>query len=71
MEQTDAVIWFGPKVFLTLSRADPAIDESGDYASDLQRRSEILSEFYGEPIDYIAEGLQLATAGPRLYEASP
>jgi hypothetical protein len=65
-EQADAVIWFGPKTTLTLSRADPAIYESGAYASELERRSEIHSAFFGEPIDYIAEGLRLATADPRL-----
>jgi hypothetical protein len=70
-EQVDAVIWFGPKTSLTLSRADPAIYESGAYASELRRRSEILSEFYGESINYIAEGLRLATARPRLFETSP
>jgi hypothetical protein len=65
-DQVDAVIWFGPKASLTASRPDPAIYRSGEYAAELRRRSRILSEFYGEDINYIAEGLRLAAAGPRL-----
>jgi hypothetical protein len=65
-DQVDAVSWFGPKDSLTASRPDPEIYQSGEYAEELRRRSRILSEFYEEDIDYIAEGLQLANAGPRL-----
>jgi hypothetical protein len=65
-EQVDAVIWFGPKDALTASRPDPALYRSGEYAEELRRRSRILSEFFEEDIDYIAEGLRLASAGPQL-----
>lgn len=65
-EQVDAVIWFGPMETLTASRPDPALYRSGEYADDLRRRSELHSAYFGEPIDYIEEGLQLAQAGPRL-----
>lgn len=67
-QQVDAVIWFGPRTSLTASRADPAIYTSGNYADELRRRSAILSEYFGESIDYIEEGLRLARSGPRLYE---
>lgn len=65
-QQVDAVIWFGAEAVLTASRPDPAIYRSGDYAAELRRRSTILSQYFAEPIDYVAEGLQLATAGPSL-----
>jgi hypothetical protein len=65
-EQVDAVVWFGPKDSLTASRPDPALYDSGEYAEELLRRSRILSEFFGEEIDYLAEGRRLAAAGPRL-----
>jgi hypothetical protein len=68
--QVDAVIWFGPRESLTASRADPAIYRSGEYAAELRRRGRILSEYYAEPIDFIAEGLRLATAGPGLDQPS-
>ncbi len=67
-EQVDAVIWFGPRDVLTASRPDPAIYEDGDYASELRRRSRIYSEYFDEPVYYIADGERLAAAGPRLYE---
>ena len=65
--QVDAVLWLGPAAALTVSQADPAIYQAGDYAAELRRRSEVLSEIGGYPdgaADFIAEGLQLATAGP-------
>lgn len=63
-EQTDALIWLGSDDALTCSRADPAIYQSGDYADELRRRSEILSEITGTTIDLVAEGLHLAGLGP-------
>jgi hypothetical protein len=62
-QQVDAVLWLGPDAALTASRADPAIYQCGDYATDLQRRGEILSQIEGQTVDLIAEGLQLAQAG--------
>lgn len=65
-QQVDAVLWFGPTDALTRSRADPALYESGPYADELARRSIILSEYFGETVDLVAEGLALATAEPAL-----
>jgi len=65
-DQVDAVIWFGPATTLTASRPSPELYRSGDYAAQLRRRSELLSEYFDEPIDYIEEGLRIANAGPRL-----
>jgi hypothetical protein len=67
-DQVDAVMWFAPQDVLTASRPDPAIYQAGDYAAELQRRSRIYTEYFDEPVDYIAEGKRLATAGSRLYE---
>lgn len=66
-DQVDAVLWLGARESLTASRADPAIYQQGDYAAELRRRSSILSEYFGEPVDYVEEGLRLATAGPRMF----
>ncbi len=65
-EQVDAVLWLGPQASLTASRPNPEIYRSGAYADELRRRSAILSEYFDEDIDYIEEGLELATAGPNL-----
>jgi hypothetical protein len=65
-EQVDAVLWFGRRETLTASRADPDLYRSGEYAAELRRRSAILSDYFGEPIDYVAEGLRLATSGSNL-----
>lgn len=70
-DQVDAVLWLGPRETLTAARADPAIYRDGDYADELRRRSAILSEHLGEPIDYVAEGLRLATSGPRMFTDPP
>jgi hypothetical protein len=70
-DQVDAVLWLGPRESLTASRADPAIYRQGTYASELQRRSVILSEYSGEPVDYVREGLRLATAGTRMFPDGP
>lgn len=67
-DQVDAVIWFGPAVSLTASRADPQLYRSGAYAAELRRRSALLSDYFDEPIDYIQEGLDLSTKGPALLE---
>lgn len=69
--RVDAVLWLGPETTLTASQADPAIYQCGDYSTELQRRSEVLSQIGGYPggdPDFIAEGLALATAGPGLHE---
>ncbi|WP_109509103.1 hypothetical protein [Nocardioides speluncae] len=68
-QQVDAVLWFGPTDTLTRSRADPALYESGPYATELARRSIILSAYFGEHIDLVAEGRALATADPALDHA--
>jgi hypothetical protein len=65
-DQVDAVIWFGPATTLTASRPSPELYRSGAYAAQLRRRSELLSEYFDEPLDYIEEGLRIANAGPRL-----
>ncbi len=70
-DQVDAVLWLGSRESLTASRADPAMYQQGDYAAELQRRSEILSGYFGEPVDYVDEGLRLATAGPEMFADSP
>jgi hypothetical protein len=65
--QVDAVLWLGSAAALTVSQADPAIYQAGDYAAELRRRSEVLSEigrYPDGPPDFIAEGLRLATADP-------
>ena len=64
--QVDAVLWFGPPGSLRRSRADPALYQSGAYSDELNRRSEILSEYFNDPVDLVAEGLALATADPTL-----
>jgi hypothetical protein len=63
-DQVDAVLWLGPDAGLTASRADPAIYQCGDYATELQHRSEVLSQIQGQPIDFISLGSQAAQAGP-------
>ncbi|MGH8776059.1 MAG: hypothetical protein ACRDWI_13135 [Jiangellaceae bacterium] len=70
-DQVDAVLWLGSRESLTASRADPAIYRQGDYAVELERRSAILSAYFDETIDYVDEGLRLATAGPRLVADPP
>jgi hypothetical protein len=67
-DQVDAVLWLGPDTTLTASQADPEIYRSGDYASELARRSAILSEIEGQPVDYVAEGLALSTAPPGVHD---
>jgi hypothetical protein len=64
----DAVLWFGPESTLTSSQADPAIYASGAYAAELARRSRVLTRITGRPVDLVAEGLILSTAGPGLDE---
>jgi hypothetical protein len=61
--QADAVLYLGPGEFLTASRADPAIYRTGDYAVELRRISQILSQF-GNPVDLVADGIRLSQAGP-------
>jgi hypothetical protein len=67
-DQVDAVLWFGPARSLTASRPDPQLYRSGDYAAELRTRSELLAEYFGEPIDYLQEGLDLAASGPQLLD---
>jgi hypothetical protein len=63
-QQVDAVLWLGPDDTLTASRADPTIYQCGDYAAELQRRGEVLSQIEGQPTDLISLGLQMAQDGP-------
>lgn len=63
-DQLDALLWLGPDQRQTCSRADPALYQSGDYADELRRRSQILSQISGRPVDLVAEGLHLASLGP-------
>jgi hypothetical protein len=67
-DQVDAVVWLGPETTLTASQADPEIYQAGDYAVELARRSAILAEIQGQPLDLVAEGVALSTAGPGVYE---
>ena len=61
-DRVDAVLWLGPEQTLTASQADPALYQSGEYAAELRRRSEILTDIQGQPLDLVAEGLAMATA---------
>lgn len=63
-EQVDALLWLGPDEGLTCSRPDPAIYQSGAYADELQRRSEVLRAITGNDIDLVQEGIHLAGLGP-------
>jgi hypothetical protein len=65
-DRVDAVLWLGPEQTLTASQPDLALYQTGQYAADLRRRSQILTDIGGQPIDLVAEGLALATAGPGL-----
>ncbi len=65
-DQVDAVLWLGPETSPTASQADPALYRSGAYAAELRRRSAIFTEFDGELVDLVSEGLALSTAGPGL-----
>jgi hypothetical protein len=67
-DQADAILWLGPDEALTCARADPALYRSGDYAAELQRRSEVLTQITGNTIDLIDEGLHLASLGPSCSE---
>ncbi|GAA5026531.1 hypothetical protein [Actinopolymorpha pittospori] len=63
-DQADAILWLGIDDALTCARADPALYQFGDYAAELRRRSEILSQITGTTVDLVAEGLHLASLGP-------
>jgi hypothetical protein len=63
-DQADGILWLGTDDALTCARADPALYQSGDYAAELRRRSEVLSQITGITIDLVAEGLHLASLGP-------
>jgi hypothetical protein len=65
-DRVDAVLWLGPEQTLTASQPDPALYQSGEYAAELRRRSEILTEIQGQPLDLVAEGLAMATANSGL-----
>ena len=47
----DAVLWLGPEQTLTASQPDLALYQTGQYAADLRRRSQILTDIGGQPID--------------------
>jgi len=61
--QADAVLYLGPGESLTASRADPAIYRTGEYAAELRRVSQVLSQF-GNSVDLVADGLRLSQGGP-------
>ncbi|WP_433435895.1 hypothetical protein [Nonomuraea sp. CA-141351] len=63
-DQADALFWMGPDDTLMCSRPDPALYQSGDYAAELRRRSEIISARTETTVDLVAEGLHLASLGP-------
>jgi hypothetical protein len=67
--QADAVLYLGPGEFLTASRADSAIYRTGDYAAELRRLSQVLSQF-GNSVDLVADGLRLSQAGPSWFAKS-
>lgn len=63
--QVDAVLWLGPEGTLTDSLPAAALYTNGSYADELRRRSAILSDIAGQPVDLNALGLQLAAGGGR------
>ena len=67
-DQADAILWLGPDEALTCARADPALYQSGAYAAELRRRSEVLTAITSQPVDLVAEGLHLAGLAPSCSE---
>ncbi len=67
-QEADAVLWLGSDQALRCSRANPALYESGAYAEELRRRSELLTQISGNQIDLVAEGLHLANLGSSCLE---
>jgi hypothetical protein len=67
-DQADAILWLGSDSAQTCARADPALYQTGSYATKLRRRSQILTQITGEPVDLVAEGLRLASLGPSCME---
>lgn len=67
-QETDAILWAGTDDALTCSRPDAALYQSGAYADELRRRSQIISEITGTTVDLVAEGLHLASLGPSCSE---
>jgi hypothetical protein len=63
--QADAVLWLGPQAELTASLPEARIYRAGPYADDLRRRSEILTQITGEPVDLVVTGLELAAGRGR------
>lgn len=62
--QADAVLYLGPGERLTGSRPDPAMYHWGAYPEQLRRLSPIVSRVFGEQVDIVNMGLQMAQAGP-------
>jgi hypothetical protein len=65
--QCDAVLYFGGVGTLTASRAEPALYQGGDYATELLRRGNLLAEWgvqQGNPLD---SALHTALLGPSYY----
>jgi hypothetical protein len=67
--QGDAVLYLGSGELLTASRADPAIYRTGDYAAELKRLSQVLSQF-GNSVDLVGDGLRLSQAGSSWFAKS-
>jgi hypothetical protein len=67
-DQIDALLWVGVDDNQTCARADPEIYRTGWYATELRRRSDVLTAIRGTTIDLVAEGLRLAGLGPSCSE---
>jgi hypothetical protein len=65
--QADAVLYLGPGELLTASQADASLYGSGEYVEELRRLSKVVSSS-GKSIDYVADGLRRAQAGPSWFD---
>ena len=65
--QADAFLYLGPAAVLTASRADPTIYQYGPYRSWLGRISALATQVLGQPVDYVAQGLQQALLPPSIF----
>lgn len=54
-------------VFALPACGDPRRD-GAELAAQLRTRSDLLGEYFGESIDYLREGLDLAASGPQLLD---
>lgn len=62
--QADAILYLGPGAVLTASQADPTLYQCGAYRAELQRLSRVATAIEGQPVDFVADGLRQAEAGP-------